>query len=75
MARIKTAWAARRVRHMRLRQRLHGTPERPRLNVFRSSRHTYAQVIDAAIGAAGPMTAAQQERMLAGTARAFYRLS
>ncbi len=50
MARIKTAWAARRVRHMRLRQRLHGTPERPRLNVFRSARHTYAQVIDDAAG-------------------------
>jgi large subunit ribosomal protein L18 len=50
MARIKTNWAARRVRHMRLRQHLQGTPLRPRLNVFRSSRHLYAQVIDDAVG-------------------------
>ena len=35
---------------------------------------TYAQVVDAALGAAGPMTAHQRERVLAGTARAFYRL-
>ena len=46
MARIKTPWAARRARHLRLRQRVQGTNERPRLNVFRSARHTYAQVID-----------------------------
>jgi large subunit ribosomal protein L18 len=34
----------RRVR--RVRNSLHGTPERPRLSVFRSSLHIYAQVID-----------------------------
>jgi large subunit ribosomal protein L18 len=33
-------------RHTRVRRRVHGTPERPRLNVFRSSHHIYAQVID-----------------------------
>jgi large subunit ribosomal protein L18 len=33
-------------RHRRVRKRVAGTPERPRLNVFRSSRHMYAQVID-----------------------------
>jgi large subunit ribosomal protein L18 len=33
-------------RHARSRRRLRGTAERPRLCVFRSSRHTYAQVID-----------------------------
>jgi large subunit ribosomal protein L18 len=32
--------------HNRLRQRLEGTPERPRLNVYRSLNHIYAQVID-----------------------------
>jgi len=37
---------ARRRRHLRLRQKVAGTPERPRLNVFRSSRHIYAQLID-----------------------------
>ena len=33
-------------RHRRLRGYLSGTPERPRLNVFRSGQHIYAQVID-----------------------------
>ncbi|SHJ66578.1 LSU ribosomal protein L18P [Dethiosulfatibacter aminovorans DSM 17477] len=33
-------------RHMRLRNKIQGTPERPRLNVFRSSKNIYAQVID-----------------------------
>jgi large subunit ribosomal protein L18 len=37
---------ARRRRHARLRQRVIGRPERPRLAVFRSLKHTYAQVID-----------------------------
>lgn len=33
-------------RHKRVRGKLSGTPERPRLNVFRSEQHIYAQVID-----------------------------
>jgi large subunit ribosomal protein L18 len=33
-------------RHQRVRRRLSGTPERPRLAVFRSNQHIYAQVID-----------------------------
>ena len=33
-------------RHRRVRKHVVGTPERPRLNVFRSLRHIYAQVID-----------------------------
>lgn len=33
-------------RHFRLRKRVSGSPERPRLNVFRSNVHIYAQVID-----------------------------
>ncbi|MFQ5859255.1 MAG: 50S ribosomal protein L18 [Anaerolineae bacterium] len=36
----------RRRRHRRVRRKLKGTPEHPRLNVFRSSAHIYAQVID-----------------------------
>ena len=33
-------------RHKRVRAKISGTPERPRLNVFRSLNHIYAQVID-----------------------------
>ncbi|MGQ9512280.1 50S ribosomal protein L18 [Thermodesulfitimonas sp.] len=33
-------------RRMRVRKKVHGTAERPRLNVFRSLKHIYAQVID-----------------------------
>ena len=33
-------------RHSRVRGKISGTPECPRLNVFRSAKHIYAQVID-----------------------------
>lgn len=33
-------------RHQRVRNKLSGTAERPRLNVYRSNQHIYAQVID-----------------------------
>ncbi len=42
----KTRAAAREKRHRRLRRRLAGTSDRPRLAVFRSSKHTRVQVID-----------------------------
>jgi len=38
--------AARLKRKRRIRQKIYGTPERPRLSVFRSSRHIYAQLVD-----------------------------
>ncbi|BAB03869.1 50S ribosomal protein L18 [Halalkalibacterium halodurans] len=37
---------ARKKRHAHVRRTITGTPERPRLNVFRSSKHIYAQLID-----------------------------
>ncbi|WP_326908410.1 50S ribosomal protein L18 [Sedimentibacter sp. MB31-C6] len=37
-------------RHYRMRKNIVGTPDRPRLNVYRSSKHIYAQVIDDATG-------------------------
>lgn len=46
MQRTKTPRAARVRRHIRLRKKLLGTSERPRLAVFRSLSHIYAQVID-----------------------------
>lgn len=33
-------------RHLRIRKTVNGTPERPRLNVYRSLNHIYAQIID-----------------------------
>jgi large subunit ribosomal protein L18 len=36
----------RRKKHLRIRKHIVGTPERPRLAVFRSSKHIYAQIID-----------------------------
>jgi large subunit ribosomal protein L18 len=38
-------------RHRRVRKRVSGSPERPRLAVFRSNRHVYAQLIDDHAGA------------------------
>jgi len=46
MTRIKTAQQARQRRHFRVRNKVSGTVTRPRLSVFRSSQHIYAQVID-----------------------------
>ncbi len=42
----KRAELARQRRHRRVRNKAVGTVERPRLNVFRSLKHIYAQVID-----------------------------
>lgn len=33
-------------KHLRVRKKVSGTGEKPRLNVFRSSKHIYAQIID-----------------------------
>ena len=46
MTQVATRGAARRKRHQRIRLHLAGTDRRPRLAVFRSLNHIYAQVID-----------------------------
>jgi large subunit ribosomal protein L18 len=46
MDKAKEKKLARERRHARVRRRVHGTPERPRLTVFRSLKHIHAQVID-----------------------------
>src|SRR5438270_4502966 len=43
---VRKALTPRERRHRRVRAKVSGTPLRPRLNVFRSSVHIYAQVID-----------------------------
>lgn len=48
--RAKGKVAARGRRHLRVRKRLSGTSERPRLVVSRSSRHIYAQIVDDTVG-------------------------
>ena len=46
MANNKTRNQMRLKRHLRIRSSLIGTPSKPRLSVFRSSKHLYAQIID-----------------------------
>ena len=43
---FRRALTSRQRRHVRVRAKVKGTSKRPRLNVFRSSAHIYAQVID-----------------------------
>ncbi len=49
MARLKPREARLR-RHKRVRKKIKGTPERPRLVVFRSLSHIYAQIVDDTVG-------------------------
>jgi large subunit ribosomal protein L18 len=57
--------------HQRLRQRLAGTPERPRLAVFKSAKYVYAQIIDDESGrtlaSATSLEAALKGRIEGGT--------
>ncbi|MDP9355612.1 MAG: 50S ribosomal protein L18 [Chloroflexota bacterium] len=61
-------------RHVRVRAKVSGTTQRPRLNVFRSSAHIYAQVIDDTVGntlvAASDLEAEVKERAGEGAAKA-----
>jgi large subunit ribosomal protein L18 len=50
MKRIRRDLSPRQRRQIRVRSKIEGTPERPRLNVFRSANHIYAQVIDDKLG-------------------------
>ncbi|PJF37467.1 MAG: 50S ribosomal protein L18 [Candidatus Thermofonsia Clade 1 bacterium] len=50
MDKAKEKREARLRRHYRVRRKVKGTPERPRLVVYRSLEHIYAQVIDDTIG-------------------------
>jgi len=50
MSEAKRYRGARKRRHRRVRVAVVGTPERPRLNVFRSLKHVYAQIVDDSVG-------------------------
>lgn len=59
----------RKARHVRLRKKIEGTAQRPRLAVFRSLLHIYAQVIDDATGTT-LVAASSQEKALKVTGNA-----
>lgn len=46
MVALKSRNETRKKRHLRIRKNISGTPVKPRLNVFRSNSHIYAQIID-----------------------------
>ena len=50
MIKIPARKIARKRRHLRIRNRVSGTPAMPRLTVFRSNKHMYAQIIDDVAG-------------------------
>ncbi len=53
--------------HARLRKRLAGTSQRPRLSVFRSLRHTYAQIVDDRSGRTLAAASSQEKNSSAGS--------
>jgi large subunit ribosomal protein L18 len=70
----RRALSQRKRRHVRVRAKVSGTAARPRLNVFRSSAHIYAQVIDDGQGhtvvAASDLEDAVRERAGEGAPKA-----
>lgn len=56
-------------RHKRQRKNIFGTPERPRLNIFRSLKNIYAQVIDDTAGET-IVSASTQDKEITGEASA-----
>ena len=59
--------ALRRKRHERLRLRISGSAERPRLSVFRSAKYIYAQVIDDTTGHTLAAASSREADLAAGT--------
>jgi large subunit ribosomal protein L18 len=59
----------RRIRRYRIRKRVAGTAERPRLSVYRSSKHIYAQIIDDARGVTLVAASSREELPRAGAGK------
>ena len=57
--------ATRKKRHLKIRNKISGTPETPRLCVFRSNKHIYAQVVDDKAG--NTLTAASTQESIIHT--------
>jgi len=62
-----TRQQARNRRHIRVRKRVRGTAERPRLAVYRSNRYIYAQVIDDTKGHTLAAASSQEPELRGGT--------
>jgi len=58
---------ARDLRHTRMRKKVHGTPARPRLAVFKSNRYIYAQIIDDEGGRTLAAASSQEKSLRAKT--------
>ncbi len=56
----------RQIRRYRIRKRVSGTGERPRLSVFRSARHIYAQIVDDARGVTLAAASSREEAAAGG---------
>jgi len=56
---------ARLKRHLRVRKKIEGTTARPRLNIFRSSKHMYAQLIDDTTGVTVASASTQDKELKA----------
>ncbi len=46
MIKVRSRAEIRKAVHKRIRRKVHGTPERPRLCIYRSLKHIYAQIVD-----------------------------
>ena len=68
MTKAASRGAARQKRHERIRLRLEGTSARPRLAVFRSLNHIYAQVIDDSAGSTLAAASSLEPELRAGKA-------
>ena len=68
MGRIEDKIRTRQTRRRRIRGKIHGTAERPRLAVFRSARHIYAQIINDDVGQV-LASASTLDRQLRGSLR------
>ena len=66
MDKTKAKMKRRARRRQGIRKRVLGTTERPRLSVYRSSKHVYAQVIDDAAGTTLAAASSVQEKLEAG---------
>mgnify|MGYP001592955884 CR=1 FL=1 len=67
MTQIASRGAARRKRHERIRLRVEGDPARPRLAVFRSLNHIYAQVIDDTTGITVAAASSLEQELRSGS--------